>query len=182
MHTLYLVRHGEAAADWQSASDPGLSDRGRAQAQAVAGFFQAQASMPLISSPLARTRETAEPLAQRWRVTVSSDSRFAEIPSAGIALPDRSRWLRQLLQQRWDEQPASLRQWRQAAADALRQLTQSSVIFTHFVLINAVVSAIRKQEQVLQFLPDNGSITRLQLHKGELTVIALGKQNKSLVN
>ncbi|TQV85261.1 histidine phosphatase family protein [Exilibacterium tricleocarpae] len=180
--TLYLVRHGEAAADWDNAADPGLSAKGWQQARRVADTLRHQEPMALIASPLARTRETSQPLAEHWGVEAHIDSRFAEIPSDGLALEERGQWLRQLFHQRWEQQSTQLRQWRQTAVEGLCALPQDTVIFTHFVLINAVVSAIREQDEVLQFLPDNGSITRLQRRDDRLEVVSLGEENLSLVN
>ena len=182
MTTVYLVRHGEAAATWDNAPDPGLSDKGWEQAHTVAKHFSRLPAMRLIASPLARTRQTAEPLAQLWRSTPDIDPRFAEIPSDGISLQARGPWLRQLFQERWDEQPQALQDWRQTALAGLEELSGDTVIFTHFVVINAVVSAVRGDTKVLQFLPDNGSITTLQRQGGQLAVVSLGEENKSLVN
>jgi len=55
--TLHLVRHGEAASD--EAADPGLSERGRRQAEAVATRLAHSAIDALVHSPKRRARETA---------------------------------------------------------------------------------------------------------------------------
>ena len=39
--TVYLVRHGEAAASWETAVDPGLSAAGQQQARALLETFGA---------------------------------------------------------------------------------------------------------------------------------------------
>jgi broad specificity phosphatase PhoE len=61
--TVYLVRHGEAAASWETAVDPGLSVAGQQQAQALLDTFGATPPRRLVSSPLQRAQETAAPLA-----------------------------------------------------------------------------------------------------------------------
>jgi broad specificity phosphatase PhoE len=63
MPRLYLVRHGRAAATFAEAADPGLDALGRSQAEAVAEKLAAIGPIALLSSPLARARETSEPLA-----------------------------------------------------------------------------------------------------------------------
>lgn len=74
MPVLYFIRHGET--DWnregrlQGQTDIPLNDRGRVQAKAVASHITGKwgiglpestiATLPFISSPMARTRETME--------------------------------------------------------------------------------------------------------------------------
>ncbi|WP_369070411.1 histidine phosphatase family protein [Kineococcus terrestris] len=64
MTRIALVRHGET--DWnlhgrlQGRSDVPLNDTGRAQARALAPWFTGGAWDAVVSSPLARARETAE--------------------------------------------------------------------------------------------------------------------------
>ena len=83
MPKLYMIRHGEAASGWDADTDPGLSDKGRAQSEAVAREIEARVGrkLPLISSPLRRCRETGDPLAAMWNATASIDPRVGEIPS-----------------------------------------------------------------------------------------------------
>jgi broad specificity phosphatase PhoE len=62
MATLYLVRHGQAAASWGEDPDPGLNALGHGQAARMAAALAALAAlgpMPIMISPLRRTRETA---------------------------------------------------------------------------------------------------------------------------
>ncbi|HEY3101908.1 MAG TPA: histidine phosphatase family protein, partial [Methylomirabilota bacterium] len=53
---LYLVRHGKAAASFSEARDPGLDDAGAAQAEAMAERLAPLGPLPIITSPLRRTR------------------------------------------------------------------------------------------------------------------------------
>jgi|TARA_B110000263_G_scaffold189153_1_gene166807 broad specificity phosphatase PhoE len=59
MATLYLVRHGQAAASWGEDPDPGLNALGHGQAARMAAALAALGPMPIMISPLRRTRETA---------------------------------------------------------------------------------------------------------------------------
>ena len=63
---IYLVRHGEATG--YDGADPGLSELGASQAREVAQRLDEIVGAPidLITSPLRRARETAQPLAARW--------------------------------------------------------------------------------------------------------------------
>lgn len=65
MATLFLVRHGRAAAGFDGHHDPGLDDLGRTQAISAAAHLAPLGPLAIYSSPLARARETAIPLSQR---------------------------------------------------------------------------------------------------------------------
>lgn len=180
---IYLVRHGEAAASWSEDPDPGLSTLGQQQAHSVAE--QLAASMPadtqLISSPLARARETSLPLAQATNADVAISEIFTEVPSP-VPLAQRQQWLRAFMTQQWYEQPEALQAWRNAILGGLRSLQRPAVVFTHFLVINTVVGSVLEQPATLCCWPDNGSITRLRLLEGRLALVALGEQMKTHVN
>src|SRR5258706_5105045 len=99
MLRLYLVRHGKPAVAWGSGDDdPGLDETGRGQAAAVAARLL---SLPgedrpirVVSSPLRRCRETAQPLADALGVPVEIDGAVGEIPTPGALRPaERPEWL-----------------------------------------------------------------------------------------
>ena len=180
---IYLVRHGEASATWGQCSDPGLSELGAAQAQECAGQLEPRldGATHLVSSPLARARETAEPLARSLQLSVRVDDAFKEIP-APVPLPQRQDWLRSFMKQRWDEQDDSLHQWRNNILEGLRSLQQPTVIFSHFLVINAVLSELEERPEILCFWPDNGSATHLRLSDGQLELVARGREMSTVVN
>jgi hypothetical protein len=59
---IYLVRHGEKATVGQ---DPELTPQGQARAQAIATILSRTGITSVFSTPTQRTRQTAQPLAQR---------------------------------------------------------------------------------------------------------------------
>jgi len=184
MVDIYLVRHGEAAASWGQSPDPGLSELGHVQARDVARTLRPSlpgAALELISSPLTRTLETAAPLAAELGLAVQVNEAFREI-QAPVPLAERQTWLRQFMRERWDEQPESLLAWREGARRELLTLQKTAVIFTHFLVINAVVGQILEAESTLCFWPDNGSITHLRTTGNALELVALGAQMKTVVN
>lgn len=83
-NTYYLVRHGEAENNVLgvlNATERGeyaLTERGRAQAQAVAQFLTTKEIHFIVTSPLRRTRETAEIIRTVLDVPLSSDMRLCE--------------------------------------------------------------------------------------------------------
>ena len=180
---IFLVRHGEAAASWAESPDPGLSALGRQQAETAAELLKPCAvhDTIVLSSPLQRAIETAAPLASLLGQTVQINESFREIPST-VPLAQRQTWLRQFMQQDWEEQSTELKKWRETAIEQLLSLKQPTVVFTHFLVINAVVGKLLDRPQTLCFRPCNGSITRIRLHGEGLVLMALGQQMESFVN
>src|SRR3990167_4072882 len=103
MPTIYMFRHGEAAAGWDADTDPGLSEKGHAQAEAVAREIKSRVGrkLPILSSPLRRCRETATPLSKVWDCEPVIETRVAEVPSPVEELEARGIWLRRLMAGTW---------------------------------------------------------------------------------
>ncbi|WP_229491428.1 histidine phosphatase family protein [Massilia sp. HP4] len=64
---IYLVRHGEKASVGQ---DPALTPQGRLRAQNIAAILQRTGIQAILSTPTARTLQTAQPLAQQLGLTI----------------------------------------------------------------------------------------------------------------
>ncbi len=181
---IFLVRHGEAAAAWGQDADPGLSDLGRQQAtQATEKLLPKLGdAVQVISSPLLRAQETARPLLEARRAELLINTAFREIP-APVPLTERKTWLRGFMKQRWSEQPEELLRWRDQALAQLQQLAEPTVVFSHFLVLNAIVGAIEARPETLVFWPDNASITQLDINSsGELTLVELGAQMDTVIN
>jgi len=79
-----LLRHGESVGNaqsrWQGQSDYPLTERGRAQARALAERWQSEQEKfdLIIASPLTRAKETAEIIASALNVQVELDSIWLE--------------------------------------------------------------------------------------------------------
>jgi probable phosphoglycerate mutase len=80
---LLLIRHGEstwnAEGRWQGQSDPPLSERGRIQARVLALALAEEPIAQVVSSDLARARETATILAEHLALEVEIESRLREL-------------------------------------------------------------------------------------------------------
>ena len=182
MATIYLVRHGKAAAGFDGHPDPGLDETGRRQAETTAEDLATLPTMQIFSSPLARARETAEPLAQRWQREVIIEPRVAEIPSPTTDLTARATWLRQTMAGNWSDLDSELKQWRQAVIDFVLALSEDSVVFSHYIAINVIVGAAQGDDQMVVFTPDNASVTTINNNAGMLRVLELGRTAITTVN
>jgi broad specificity phosphatase PhoE len=176
MARLYLVRHGRAAAGWGDDLDPGLDDVGVRQAEAAAGTLSPIGPLPMIVSPLRRTRETAGPLERAWGVTGVVDPRVGEIESPGLDLSERSQWLRGVMGSAWGDLDQRLKDWRQQVLDALAEPQEDTVVVTHFIAINVAVGAATGDDRVVSATPDNASITTFDNNDGRLALVEIGGQ------
>jgi broad specificity phosphatase PhoE len=176
MPRLILVRHGRAAAGWGEDLDPGLDELGRAEASAVADQLAELGPMPIVVSPMRRTRETAAPLEARWGVTARVEPAVGEVQSPTPDLAARTAWLGAFMRSTWDEQPPELHQWRQRLVDALLAIEVDTVVVSHFVAINVAVGFATGDPRVTSFAPDNCSCTTLVSQASGLTLVAAGAE------
>ena len=183
MTQIWIVRHGEAAASWEKDPDPGLSVLGQQQAEKTAHALLdlVPEGATLLSSPLKRAQETAAAFAQKYGAPVSVDSRFSEVRSP-VPLSGRKLWLQEFMQQDWSEQSQDLWDWRRDIVVGLRACEGPTVIFCHFLVINAVISEIQNKSAVLQVFPANASYHELALKDGTLSLVQLGEQMQTRVN
>ena len=86
---IQLIRHGEAAARWDTARDPPLSEQGRGQAETLVASFAHIAPRRILTSPQLRAQETAHPLAQSWHAPVNIADEVRELPSS-VPLAERA--------------------------------------------------------------------------------------------
>ncbi|MFI4934628.1 MAG: histidine phosphatase family protein [Caulobacterales bacterium] len=183
MNRVYLIRHARPASNWGGDDDdPGLDDVGRAQAQAAA---QALLALPaderpslVVSSPLRRCRETAQPYAEAIGASLQIDPAVGEIPSPkALAAEARGPWLRQAFTGLWRDIKGDLDYdaWRRAVAAAVTG-RPGAAVFSHFVAINAVLSVLANDERVIGFRPDHTSMSTFEMNGGALKLIARGRE------
>jgi broad specificity phosphatase PhoE len=174
MVRLYLVRHGRAAGTFAEARDPGLDPAGRAQAEAVAERLAPLGPLPVVASPLRRTRETAAPLERRWRRAARLEPRVAEIPSPVDDLAERGAWLRGVMAARWSELGSDLQGWRRQVLEALAAVAETSVVVSHHIAINVAVGRATGDDRVVAFAPDHCSVTIVEVADGMLRLVERG--------
>lgn len=183
-----MIRHGRPASTWGGADeDPGLDAEGRAQAEAVAREILAlpDSERPnrVVSSPLRRCRETAQPLADALGVEVQIDPRVGEIPTPkALAAAERPDWLRQAFGGRWDEVVGDLdyMAWTRSVAGALAE-QGGAAVFSHFVALNAAISVATGDPKVAAFRPDHCSLTVFEIDGDRLILARKGREAHSQV-
>ena len=163
MTRLYLVRHGRAAAGWDSDPDPGLDALGREQASAMAARLAPLGPLAVVTSPLLRCQQTAEPLAQQWNVTPRIDTGVAEIPSPeGVPMIERIEWLRVAMTGTWKQLGPRYTAFRDGVMTALTNIASDgadTVVTSHFIAINAALGVMLGDDRLLLRSLDNCSVT-----------------------
>ena len=186
MTRVYLVRHGRAAAGWDTDPDPGLDETGRSQARATADELARLSPMALFSSPLRRCRETASFLIDAWgrdhaELTIVDDVR--EIPSPpGIPMGERVEWLRAAMAGCWADLGSPYTDFRDGVVRYVASRSTDSVIFSHFIAINAVIGSCIGDDRLVIDSLDNASITVVDVGPaGELRLVERGRQADTLI-
>jgi len=192
MINIFLIRHGKASSGWNSL-DPALDNFGKKQSKELAKKLlnYSSESYDLFSSPLLRCKQTSKPFRLLCNKDITIEDRVSEIPSPISDLNKRVIWLKRVLPLNWNEliddkdsiaSGLDYNLWRSGIIDFLYSLKNDTFIFTHFVVINSIVSFLNKSEKVIFFNPDNTSITHLTLDKEILKIISLGKESITKVN
>jgi broad specificity phosphatase PhoE len=177
MAKIYMVRHGRAAAGFGESMDPGLDALGYEQSEAAAQKLKALGPLPILSSPLVRTQQTAAPLAKLWNTTPVIEDAVAEVPSpSGMSLEGRAVWLRKLMGGSWRDVTPDLAQWREHCIATVAAIAEDTVIFSHYVAINVIAGAALKDDRFIVFSPDNCSVTVFETEGNILRLVEKGEE------
>lgn len=182
MIKVHLIRHGRAAAGWNDSLDPDLDRIGVTQAAEIAAELGEWQPLALFSSPLARCRQTAAPLARRWGVEPVIAPQVAEIPSPeGVPMVERVDWLRRVMGGTWGELDDRYGSYRAGAVDFVAGQQRDAVVFSHFVAINAVIGAALDDDRLVIYSLDNCSVTTIAVEDGRLRLLSAGRQADTLI-
>jgi broad specificity phosphatase PhoE len=184
MPTLYFIRHAKPAASWGEDPDPGLDGAGNEQARSTAdALAKRTAALPILTSPMRRCRETAQPLEAHWSSSAALFPAVAEIPSPPLSLNERHKWLLEAMAGTWRRlqesappQSPDFLTWRTDMLEAVLRIPEDAVIFSHFIAINAIVGAAMGSDDVVCFRPDHASITVVDTSPGAFRIVELGRQ------
>jgi broad specificity phosphatase PhoE len=180
---LLLIRHGRPhAASDPGGTDPGLTEQGRAQAQAVASALVAGRYgkvAALVSSTMRRAVETAEPSVRRLGLEPRRDDRLAEFDRGtaryhgGIDhFAVRADAWAAVNDGRWGDHtfdPAAYTaRILQGVEAAIQGCAGGNVaMFCHGGMISAYLSVVIGSRRPFFFAPDRGSVNRVLAGPGD---------------
>jgi broad specificity phosphatase PhoE len=179
---LHLVRHGRAAAGWDTDVDPDLDDLGWAQAHELALRLASVGPDDVITSPLLRCRSTAAPLCAVWQVEPIVEPVVSEIPSPhGVEMGERVAWLREVMTGSWAELGARYVGYRDRVVARLAEIERDTVVFSHFVAINAVIGHCLGDDRLVIRSLDNCSVTIVDVVDGAWSLVETGREADTLI-
>ena len=173
---IVLVRHGRPdEGHAERPHDPPLADDGRRQAEAVADLLATERIDRIVTSPLLRARQTAEPLAARLGIVAEvvdgwaeADRHLAQYRSVETLKAQGTEEWRRFLADPVRFLGGDTALFRSAVLKALASLVATgprdahAAVFCHGLPINVVLSHALGLERIVHFPPAYGSITRLR--------------------
>ena len=180
---IYMVRHGQADAAWHESPDPGLSEHGRQQALQVAQQLSHLNYHNIISSPLLRCQQTAQPFATAKNTPISIHQEVSEIPTpSNIAFEERGPWLQQAMAGTWQQLGQQFVDYKNNIGNFVKNLQHDTVIFSHFIAINAVIGYATSNDNLMVARLDNCSITTFLIDDNKnLTIVDTGNEATTTV-
>jgi len=171
-----------AAAGWDADLDPGLDQFGHRQAVDVRDQLASIECRTVVVSPFRRCQETAVPLAALWGIVPMVESAVAEIPSPdGVSMSDRVEWLRTAMRGTWSDLGPRYTTFRDGVVGALLRMPSDTVVFSHFVAINAVIGAAIGDDRLVIRSLDNCSVTVVDVIDGQLHFVEGGQEGDTLI-
>jgi 2,3-bisphosphoglycerate-dependent phosphoglycerate mutase len=164
---LLLIRHARPlrAESVDGPADPGLSELGRRQAEALATWLVPEELDAIYTSPMRRAVETATPVGEALGLTVTADDALAEYDADAMAyIPIEE--LRAAGDPRWMEVPDDIAGFQSRVVGGVDRLaaahpSQRVALICHGGVINVVVSAVLGVGPQMLFLPAYTSISRV---------------------
>ena len=195
---LLLVRHAEPiridAGDVAGPADPGLSPRGHAQAERLAGWLSGERVDAVVTSPLRRARETAVPVEAALGLHAVVDAGVSEydatsdeyIPIEDLRAAKDERWYA-TIEGRWADvggiDPAEFQRRVVPAVDALidRYSGARVAVIAHGGVINVFLAHVLGLDRLLWFHPEYTSISRVFAARGGARSVASVNETAHLV-
>jgi 2,3-bisphosphoglycerate-dependent phosphoglycerate mutase len=179
---LLLVRHAlpdRVEHDDGTPADPGLSEPGRGQAEALAAFVAGERPPPaaVYTSPMRRARATAEPVAARLGVAVEVVDDLAEfdreasayVPVEELRASGHPMWTAMTDGSYWES--IDLAGFQAKVSTAVEQIIEarageSVVVVTHGGMINVYVAGLLGIGPAVFFDPAYASVSRILASRG----------------
>lgn len=122
------------------------------------------------------------PLAATWSVEPLIEPAVAEIPSPeGVAMADRIDWLRVAMGGTWADLGTRYVAYRDQVGQVLATVPADTVVFSHFIAINAAIGAATGDDRLVVRSLDNCSVTVMDVVDGALQLVESGHEADTLI-
>ena len=174
--TLYLIRHGLAAAGLDDL-DPGLAPLGHEQAAITARALGKLTPSRLVVSPLRRTRETADPIAAAFGLEPEVREEVAEVFDPSLPPEERKAIIGPFMEGVWSEQNETLQAWRQRVVGTLAEFENGAgdvIVVSHYIAICVAIGEATRNDRVVPVKLGNCSITSIDVVGEKLILVGAG--------
>lgn len=174
--TLYLIRHGLAAAGLDDL-DPGLAPLGHEQAAITARALGKLTPSRLVVSPLRRTRETADPIAAAFGLEPEVRKEVAEVFDPSLPPEERKAIIGPFMEGVWSEQNDTLQAWRQRVVGTLAEFENGAgdvIVVSHYIAICVAIGEATRNDRVVPVKLGNCSITSIDVVGEKLILVGAG--------
>lgn len=174
--TLYLIRHGLAAAGLDDL-DPGLAPLGREQAAVTARALRKLTPSRLVVSPLRRTRETADPIAAAFGLEAEIREEVAEVFDPSLPPEERKAIIGPFMEGVWSEQNETLQAWRRRVVETLVEIGDGVgdvIVVSHYIAICVAIGEATRNDRVVPVKLGNTSITSIDVVGEKLLLVSAG--------
>ncbi|MCY3601686.1 MAG: histidine phosphatase family protein [Chloroflexi bacterium] len=174
--TLYLIRHGLAAAGLDDL-DPGLAPLGHEQAAVTARALRKLTPSRLVVSPLRRTRETADPIASAFGLEAEIREEVAEVFDPSLPPEERKAIIGPFMEGVWSEQNETLQAWRRRVVETLVEIGDGVgdvIVVSHYIAICVAIGEATRNDRVVPVKLGNTSITSIDVVGEKLLLVGAG--------
>lgn len=174
--TLYLIRHGLAAAGLDDL-DPGLAPLGHEQAAVTARALRKLTPSRLVVSPLRRTRETADPIAAAFGLEPEIREEVAEVFDPSLPPEERKAIIGPFMEGVWSEQNETLQAWRRCVVETLVEVGDGVgdvIVVSHYIAICVAIGEATRNDRVVPVKLGNASITSIDVVGEKLLLVGAG--------
>lgn len=136
--------------------------------------------MRIISSPLRRALETAEPFARLWGSTITVEPAIAELPPPqDVTAENAVQWFLQLAHRDWRDLPRDYEERRTQIIRFADSITETALVVTHLLAINAMVGFAQQTERVISYAAANCSVTAVEIGDS-WRLVRRGRESRAL--
>ncbi len=174
--TLYLIRHGLAAAGLDDL-DPGLAPLGHQQAAITARALGKLTPSRLVVSPLRRTRETADPIAAAFGLEPDIREEVAEVFDPSLPVEERKAIIGPFMEGVWSEQNETLQAWRRRVVETLVDIGNGGgdvIVVSHYIAICVAIGEATRNDRVVPVKLGNTSITSIDVVGEKMMLVGAG--------
>ncbi len=177
--TLYLIRHGLAAAGLDDL-DPGLAPLGHEQAAITARALRRLTPSRLVVSPLRRTRETADPIAEAFGLEPEIREEVAEVFDPSLPPEERKAIFGPFMDGVWSEQNETLQAWRRRVVETLVDIGDGGggggdvIVVSHYIAICVAIGEATRNDRVVPVKLGNTSITSIDVVGEKMMLVGAG--------